>query len=120
LIGPNGAGKSTLLQILAGRIRPDAGDLAVRKRTRLSYVSQHSEFAAGQTVKFIVEDAMERSMAAEADRSAVIAESLGRAGFMDSLTTPASGSTCGRGKVYQMLCYRLRIYFFGARVLTQA
>ena len=82
-IGPNGAGKSTLLQILAARIRPDAGDVALRKRTRLSYVSQHSEFAAGQTVKSIVDDAMERSMTAEADRSALMAESLGRAGFMD-------------------------------------
>jgi ABC transport system ATP-binding/permease protein len=83
LIGPNGAGKSTLLQILAGRIHPDAGDVALRKRTRLSYVSQHSEFAAGQTVKSIVEDAMERSMAAKTDRSALMAESLGRAGFID-------------------------------------
>src|SRR4030095_6275546 len=44
LIGPNGAGKSTLLQILAGRITPDAGEVALRRRTRLSYVSQHSEF----------------------------------------------------------------------------
>src|SRR5215475_14706847 len=83
LIGPNGAGKSTLLQILAGRIHPDAGDVALRKRTRLSYVSQHSEFVAGQTVKSIVEDAMEGSMAAEPDRSALMSESLGRAGFMD-------------------------------------
>src|SRR5215510_5296749 len=83
LIGPNGAGKSTLLQILAGRIHPDAGDVALRKRTRLSYVSQHSEFVAGQTVKSIVEDAMKRSMAPEPDRSALMSESLGRAGFMD-------------------------------------
>src|SRR5436189_2222902 len=65
LIGPNGAGKSTLLQILAGRITPDSGDVAVRKRTRLSYVSQHSEFAAGQSLKAIVENAMERSAVAE-------------------------------------------------------
>ncbi len=31
LIGPNGSGKSTLLDILSGRVRPDAGDVAVRK-----------------------------------------------------------------------------------------
>jgi ATP-binding cassette subfamily F protein uup len=88
LIGPNGAGKSTLLQILAGRITPDSGDVALRRRTRLSYVSQHSEFTADQTVKSVVEDAMERSMVAEADRSSLMAESLGRAGFTD-FGTPA-------------------------------
>src|SRR5678816_2451531 len=83
LIGPNGAGKSTLLQILAGRTKPDAGDVALRRRTRLSYVSQHSEFTPGQTVKSVVEDAMEQSMAPEADRLSLMAENLGRAGFTD-------------------------------------
>jgi len=83
LIGPNGAGKSTLLQILAGRIEPDTGEVARRKRARLSYVSQTSEFAAGQTVKSIVEGAMERAAVNEADRPSVMAECLGRAGFTD-------------------------------------
>jgi ATP-binding cassette subfamily F protein uup len=44
LIGPNGAGKSTLLAILAGQVEPDSGELAVRKRTRASYVPQDSRF----------------------------------------------------------------------------
>src|SRR5712671_6603151 len=55
LIGPNGSGKSTLLQILEGSIGPDAGEVAVRKRTRLTYVAQHSEFATGPTVRSIIE-----------------------------------------------------------------
>jgi ATP-binding cassette subfamily F protein uup len=90
LIGPNGAGKSTLLQILAGRIRPDTGDVALRKRTRISHVSQHSEFVAGQTVKSIVVDAMQRSDVAEADRSSLMVESLGRAGFENFEATATS------------------------------
>src|SRR5262245_3506598 len=69
LIGPNGAGKSTLLQILAGRVTPDTGDVALRKRTRLSHVAQQSEFAPGQTVISIVEESMQRSATPEADRS---------------------------------------------------
>ena len=40
LIGPNGSGKSTLLQILSGTIDPDSGEVAVRKRVRLSFVHQ--------------------------------------------------------------------------------
>src|SRR5437588_13003398 len=75
LIGPNGSGKSTLLQILEGSIKPDAGDVAVRKRTRLTYVAQHSEFTTGQTVRSIIEKVTENN--------AVMAEVLGRAGFTD-------------------------------------
>src|SRR5260370_19204626 len=51
LIGPNGAGKSTLLKVLAGDEDADAGDVAVRKRARVGYVKQESEFAAGVTVR---------------------------------------------------------------------
>jgi ATP-binding cassette subfamily F protein uup len=83
LIGPNGAGKSTLLQILADRIKPDSGDVAVRKRTRLSYVSQYSDFAAGRTVESVVKDAMQQSAVPETDRLSLMAETLGRAGFTD-------------------------------------
>lgn len=83
LIGPNGSGKSTLLQILAGRLRPDSGDVAVRKRTRISYVAQHSEFVAGQTVRSVVEIAMERSGVPGPDRQSLMGETLGRAGFVD-------------------------------------
>ena len=83
LIGPNGSGKSTLLRILAGTEVPDSGDLAVRKRLRLSYVAQNSKFAAGESVGAVVERALPSSDASEADRSAHFAETLGRAGFED-------------------------------------
>jgi len=83
LIGPNGAGKSTLLQILAGRVTPDSGDVAVRKRTRLSYVAQYSEFGSGEKVKSIVEHSLEQAAVPDADRQSLAAETLGRAGFTD-------------------------------------
>src|SRR2546422_6086665 len=80
LIGPNGSGKSTLLQILEGRVQPDSGGVAMRKRTRLSYVAQQSEFPAGQTVKTIAEKAMALAMVPDAERGPILAETLGRAG----------------------------------------
>jgi len=82
LIGPNGSGKSTLLRILAGLETPDGGDLAVRKRLRLSYVEQESRFVAGASVRSVLEKALELS-APDAERGAHFAETVGRAGFED-------------------------------------
>ena len=83
LIGPNGSGKSTLLRILAGEISPDAGEIAVRKRIRLSSVEQDSKFKPGDTVRSVAQSAMERGGLAESERGTRFAETLGRAGFED-------------------------------------
>src|SRR5579863_1786242 len=53
LIGPNGSGKSTLLRILAGEVSPDSGEIAVRKRVRLSCVEQDSTFNPDATVRSV-------------------------------------------------------------------
>ena len=83
VIGPNGSGKSTLLEILAGRIKPDTGDVAVRKGTRLSCVTQISEFAPADTVLSVVENAMQTVAVPQSERAGRIAETLGRVGFND-------------------------------------
>jgi ABC transport system ATP-binding/permease protein len=83
LIGPNGSGKSTLLEILHGRVQPDNGNVAIRKGTRLSCVSQISEFAAGETDYSVIEAALKRTGVPESDRAFRTAEVLSRAGFED-------------------------------------
>ena len=83
VIGPNGSGKSTLLEILAGRVKPGTGDVAVRKSTRLSCVTQISEFAAEDTIVAVVEKALERAAVPKSERAGRIAETLGRVGFTD-------------------------------------
>jgi ATP-binding cassette subfamily F protein uup len=83
LIGPNGSGKSTLLRILAGDEDPDSGEVAFRKRLRVSYVEQDSKFKSGATVRSVVEDAMDRGKVHSTDRGTRFAETLGRAGFED-------------------------------------
>ncbi|MCU1343024.1 MAG: ATPase, partial [Candidatus Acidoferrum typicum] len=94
LIGPNGSGKSTLLEILYGRVQPDTGEVAVRKRTRLSCVTQISEFAPGATVRSVIEGALERAHVPDAERASRFAETLGRAGFAD-LDTPTEALSGG-------------------------
>ncbi|HEX9111733.1 MAG TPA: ABC-F family ATP-binding cassette domain-containing protein [Terriglobales bacterium] len=93
LIGPNGSGKSTLLRILAGEIEPDSGDVAVRKRVRLIYVEQDSQFRAGDTVRSVVERALDHSAVPAVEHGTRFAETLGRAGFenFDALATELSG-----------------------------
>ena len=83
VIGPNGSGKSTLLEMIIGRVKPDSGEVAIRKGTRLSYVAQISEFAAGVSVRSVITTALERAAVAESERAARFAQTLGRAGFAD-------------------------------------
>lgn len=93
LIGPNGSGKSTLLQILSGALEPDSGEVALRKRARLAYVQQESQFDSGHTVRSVIESALERSAVPADERQARFAETLGRAGFtnLDAAADSLSG-----------------------------
>jgi ATP-binding cassette subfamily F protein uup len=86
LIGPNGSGKSTLLGILAGDIEPDSGEVATRKRTRLAYVAQQSEFVPGTTVWAVLEASLQRIAAPPSEWEGRIGETLGRAGFEEFVT----------------------------------
>jgi ATP-binding cassette subfamily F protein uup len=111
LIGPNGSGKSTLLEILYGRVKPDSGEVATRKRSRLSYVAQVSDFAPGETVRSVVEKALERAAVPQAERMSRTAEALGRAGFIDfeTPTTALSGGWRKRLMITEGLVQRADI-----------
>jgi ATP-binding cassette subfamily F protein uup len=89
VIGPNGSGKSTLLEILNGRVEPDSGEVAIRKGTRVRCVLQISEFASGETIRKVIDRALDQAGVPDSERLSHVAEILGRAGFTD-LETEAS------------------------------
>jgi ATP-binding cassette subfamily F protein uup len=90
LIGPNGSGKSTLMRILAGEIEPDSGVVATRKRTRLAYVEQQSEFPPDATVRSVITQSLERANVAPDEREKRLVEWLGRGGFVAQQTINGS------------------------------
>jgi ATP-binding cassette subfamily F protein uup len=94
LIGPNGSGKSTLLEILFGRVPPDTGEVAIRKRTQLACVAQNSEFPPDATIRSVIAGALNRAEVPEKERASRVAEPLGRAGFTD-LDTPTASLSGG-------------------------
>ena len=93
LIGPNGAGKSTLLSLLGNEQQPDSGEISIRKRARVAYVHQISDFAPGLTVRQVVEAALERAAIPFEAREQRLRETLGRAGFaeVESAGNPGMG-----------------------------
>ena len=84
LIGPNGAGKSTLLALLAGEIEPDSGDVAIRKRARIGYVRQISEYGPKITAREVIEAALDVAKVPTEEHEQRLRETLGRAGFVDT------------------------------------
>jgi ABC transport system ATP-binding/permease protein len=90
LIGPNGSGKSTLLHILAGQMEPDSGEVATRKRAKLAYVEQQSEFPSEATLRSVMNYALQRAGMPEDEWEGRLVEWLGRAGFEDFNAQAAS------------------------------
>ena len=83
VIGPNGSGKSTLVRILAGLEMPDSGDVALASGTRLVYLPQRDEFAAGDTPESVLGAtlAATRAYEDESERAVRGGVILSKAGF---------------------------------------
>jgi sulfate-transporting ATPase len=43
IIGPNGAGKSTLFKLIAGKEKPDSGEVVIGSTVKMAFVDQHRD-----------------------------------------------------------------------------
>ncbi len=50
IIGRNGTGKTTLFEIIAGNIKPDSGNLTLKKGASIGYLPQDARIAAGNNL----------------------------------------------------------------------
>jgi ABC transport system ATP-binding/permease protein len=66
-IGVNGSGKSTLFRIVAGLEGPDAGDMALRRGSRVGYLAQEPELTASHTIIEAVAEGRPELLAAAAE-----------------------------------------------------
>ncbi|MFJ2755752.1 ABC-F family ATP-binding cassette domain-containing protein [Nocardioides sp. NPDC087217] len=82
VIGDNGAGKSTLLDLLAGAVKPVAGEVRVVIPGGIAYAAQEPRFPAGATVRDAV-DLLLADLRALESHIQRCAERLSRAGEQD-------------------------------------
>ena len=54
IVGRNGDGKSTLLSILAGKLKPDSGQVTVRGNTRIGFMDQQDDIYSESSVQDVV------------------------------------------------------------------
>ncbi len=48
IIGPNGAGKSTLFRMIAGKQKPDSGEVKIGSTVKMAFVDQHRDDLANE------------------------------------------------------------------------
>ena len=85
------------LKFLAAGMQPDSGELAIRKGMHLSLVRQVSDYAEDETIRSVLNRALDEAHVPEEDRLARLAAILGRAGFTD-LDVSASSLSGGLAK----------------------
>lgn len=114
LVGPSGCGKSTVLNLLAGLVRPSAGQVIYQGapvegvNTRVGYITQDDNLLPWRSVLRNVEFGLELRGVAKGERRARAREFIqlvGLAGFEDHYPHELSGGMRKRAGIVRTLAY---------------
>jgi len=108
VLGPSGSGKSTLLRILAGILRPTAGEVnfADRRQPRIGMVFQQSNLMPWRTVLQNIMLPLELENEAEAvSRARELIELVGLQGFESNWPRELSGGMAQRVAIARALIH---------------
>ena len=114
LVGPSGCGKSTVLNLLAGLLRPSAGQVIYQGRpvegvnTEVGYITQDDNLLPWRTVRRNVEFGLELRGVPKGDRQARAGEFIdlvGLGGFEDHYPHELSGGMRKRASIVRTLAY---------------
>lgn len=101
LLGSNGAGKSTLLKIIVGALKPDDGQVHLKKNLSLCHIPQTENFSANQSAQQFVESKLIASGRDSEEASIQTSIALGVAGF-ENPQEPTSSLSGGWKKRLQL------------------
>lgn len=100
LLGANGNGKSTLMKLIAGRLKPMAGEVDVSSKLRIGYFSQHQTDELDMDATPVQE--LQRKMRGQSESE--VRGKLGRFGFSKPLSDNKIGSLSGGEKARLLFC----------------
>lgn len=108
ILGPSGIGKTSILRMIAGAIRPDAGELTVRA-AKIGYIFQEPRLlpwrtAAGNISLGLRAEGMNKKAAEDVAREWM--ERLGMAGFESYYPSQLSGGMMQRVSIGRALAIR--------------
>ncbi len=92
VVGINGTGKSTLLRVLAGRARPESGEVRLGGGVRISMLDQDAPLPPGRVLDAVLESSTGRAEAWEAEAA------LTRLGMGHAFDRDTSGLSGGEAK----------------------
>lgn len=102
IMGASGSGKTTLLNLLAGVLRPDAGEISGIEKDSIAYIFQEDRLLPWKTVRENLAFVLKTPDAGRIDETL---ELVGLSGYADAYPKELSGGMRKRVAIARAFCY---------------